>query len=77
MILESHLPAEISSHSRYSNTYQGDFKLPDSGVDLDGVEKNFILQALKLTGGNQTKASNLLGISRHTLRYRMEKYDLL
>ncbi|MFA6001974.1 MAG: helix-turn-helix domain-containing protein [Thermoleophilia bacterium] len=40
------------------------------------VEKELIAQALERTGGNRTRAAQLLGISRHTLLYRIEKYGL-
>ena len=33
-------------------------------------------QAMKETGGNQTKAAQRLGISRDTLRYRLKKYGI-
>ncbi|SFH84181.1 DNA-binding transcriptional response regulator, NtrC family, contains REC, AAA-type ATPase, and a Fis-type DNA-binding domains [Tindallia magadiensis] len=51
-------------------------QLPENGLSLDEVEKNLILQALERTGDNQTKAAQLLGISRHTLMYRMDKYGI-
>ncbi len=54
----------------------GDFVLPAGGVDLEDVERDLIAQALRRTGGNQTKAAELLGISRATLLYRMEKFKL-
>ena len=76
MILESHLPSEIRNFSKYGEIPNTGFQLPNDGVDLDNVEKNFILQALKISDGNQTRAASLLGISRHTLRYRMEKYSI-
>ncbi|UCD84787.1 MAG: helix-turn-helix domain-containing protein, partial [Deltaproteobacteria bacterium] len=40
------------------------------------VERILIQKALERTGGNQVRASNLLGISRNTLRKRMERYGL-
>jgi two-component system response regulator AtoC len=52
------------------------FVLPEDGVDLDGVEKGLIAQALDRTGGNQTAAARLLGITRYALRYRIEKHGL-
>ncbi|MFT9493442.1 sigma-54-dependent transcriptional regulator [Anaerosolibacter sp.] len=52
------------------------FMLPEEGVQLDYVEKSLIEQALNRTDYNQTQAANLLGITRHTLMYRMEKYNL-
>jgi len=40
------------------------------------LEKSLISSALKYTGSNQVKASELLGISRNTLRDRIAKYGL-
>ena len=45
-------------------------------MNLEDVEKNFIVDALKRTAGNQSKAAKLLGLTRHTLRYRMEKFQI-
>jgi DNA-binding NtrC family response regulator len=39
-------------------------------------EKALLRRALELTGGNQVKASELLGINRMTLRKKMERYGL-
>jgi two-component system NtrC family response regulator len=52
------------------------FSLPDEGISLAEVEKGLIAQALEKAGGNRSKAARLLGITRQTLLYRMEKYDL-
>ncbi|MFZ4704941.1 MAG: sigma-54-dependent transcriptional regulator [Bacteroidales bacterium] len=49
---------------------------PKEGLSLYDIEKHFIKQALKKTDNNQTKASELLGISRDTLRYKVKKYQL-
>lgn len=43
---------------------------------LDSIEKQYIIKALEETGGNQTKASKKLGISRFTLKRKMEKFLL-
>ena len=51
-----------------------DFTLPSSGVNLDTLEANLILQALDRTQGNRSKSAKLLGISRDTLLYRMQKH---
>ncbi len=53
-----------------------EFELPQRGINLEEVEKSLILQALNISNNNQTKAAQLLGISRHTLIYRMEKYKI-
>jgi len=51
------------------------FRLPADGVSLDGVEMSLVRQALEQSGGNQTKAAELLNISRDQLRYRMKKLE--
>jgi two-component system response regulator PilR (NtrC family) len=43
---------------------------------LDVVEKQTILNALKQTNGNKTKAAKLLGISFGALRYRIQKLKM-
>ncbi len=43
-------------------------------VPLDQVEKQAILAALKATGGNRTKAADLLKISIRTLRNKLQEY---
>lgn len=43
---------------------------------LDRIEKFIIVRALKETGNNQVQTAKLLGISRNTLRQRMNKYQL-
>lgn len=47
-----------------------------AGMTLDQLERTALDQALKDSGGNQTKAAQQLGISRDTLRYRMKKYGI-
>ena len=51
------------------------FILPDSGVELEKVELSLVQQAMDRSGGNQTKAAELLGISRDQLRYRLKKLE--
>jgi two-component system, NtrC family, response regulator AtoC len=43
---------------------------------LPEMERQALLHALQLSEGNVTRAARELGISRDTLRYRMEKYGL-
>jgi DNA-binding NtrC family response regulator len=53
-----------------------DFELPPAGVDLEQLERSLVIQALKRSGGNQTKAGTFLGLNRDQVRYRIEKYGL-
>ena len=50
------------------------FKLPASGINLRDLEIEVIRQALVLAGGNKSRAARLLGLTRDTLLYRIQKY---
>jgi DNA-binding NtrC family response regulator len=56
----------------------GRFKafIPPQGVILDKVEKEYILEALRIKKGNKSEAAKMLGISRSALIYRMGKYRI-
>ena len=41
--------------------------LPDGGISLEALEKDLILQALKKSAGNQTRAARYLNMSRRAL----------
>jgi DNA-binding NtrC family response regulator len=55
---------------------QAGFLLPPSGLDIHEVERSLVEQALERTGGNQTRAGDLLGLNRDQIRYRIEKFNL-
>ncbi|OGW36610.1 MAG: hypothetical protein A2010_03300 [Nitrospirae bacterium GWD2_57_9] len=43
---------------------------------LDTLERGLILEALKASGGVQTRAAEKLGISERVLRYKLKKYKI-
>jgi arginine utilization regulatory protein len=43
---------------------------------LSSTEKNLIIKALHACKGNRTKAGELLGIPRQTLKYKIDKYKI-
>ena len=47
-----------------------------SGIVLEDLERTIIERVLSQAGWNRTKAAQLLGLSRETLRYRIEKHNL-
>jgi len=51
------------------------FRLPPAGASLEKVELSLVRQAIDRSGGNQTRAAELLGISRDQLRYRLKKLE--
>ncbi len=50
--------------------------LSAGSLNLAETEKHLLLQALEQTGGVKSKAAEILGISRESLRRRMEKHGL-
>jgi DNA-binding NtrC family response regulator len=52
------------------------FVLPQAGVSLERVEESFVRQAMNMAGGNQTRAAQLLNISRDALRYKLKKFGV-
>lgn len=75
IIEPENLPHEFTNHSDSSHPAT-EFKLPESGLQLDALEANMIHQALARTNGNRSKSARLLGISRDTLLYRIQKHGL-
>jgi two-component system response regulator AtoC len=58
-----------------ARTLSAQFVLPTKGISLDEAELSFVEQAITQSGGNQTRAAELLGISRDQLRYRLKKLE--
>lgn len=73
VIEENNLPPEIVNRVPQPKP---SFDLPDVGIDLEKVEIDLIRQALHRTNGNRSRSARLLGISRDTLLYRMQKYGI-
>ncbi len=46
------------------------------GVSLEAVEKALILRTLEDTGGNRTRASEILGINRRTLQNKLKEFGM-
>ena len=51
-------------------------EFPGEGVQLATVERDLLLRALSHTDWNVTHAAKLLGLSRDTMRYRIDKFGL-
>ncbi len=88
LITRSHLPAALAEIpdsgavapvARAGNGSGGNGhapRLPDAGVDLDQVERGYVVRALEQAGGNKSRAARLLGLTRAQLYSRLEKYGL-
>ena len=55
---------------------QSSISLPRIGV-LDYSTRELVIQALKETNNNQVHAAKMLGITRATLRKRIEKFGIM
>jgi len=69
-----HLPAKVCTETALSRSRV--VVLPPEGYPLELIEKEAVVQALQCNDWNQTRAATFLQIPRHTLIYRMEKYDI-
>jgi DNA-binding NtrC family response regulator len=49
---------------------------PGGSVPLDELEKQAICEAMAKTGGNRTRAAELLGVTRKTILNKMKRYGL-
>jgi two-component system response regulator FlrC len=68
-------PHDIVFDALVDNDCVSSIKQDESGPeDLKGSERDMILNALRDSNGNRTLASERLGISGRTLRYKLAKY---
>ena len=51
-------------------------EIPVEDMNLEKIEKEIILQTLKASEGNVSKAARKLQIGREALRYRIKKYSI-
>jgi len=76
-ILPEHLPQWISVSSPQTKRKSRErFILPDSGISLDEVEKDLIIQALERSNDNMTAAARLLGVTYDSFRYQLKKFGI-
>ena len=52
------------------------YLMDNNGIDIVDLETRFVRHAMKVSDNNVSKAARLLRLSRPTLRYRLEKYNL-
>jgi transcriptional regulator with PAS, ATPase and Fis domain len=80
LIQPEHLPkwlAETSTGPYQSSEKNNNrFILPESGISLDDLEKDLMIQALERTKYNRTSAAKLLKVSYDTFRYQMKKLGI-
>jgi DNA-binding NtrC family response regulator len=70
------LPPEIRDPGTSPDASAG-VRLGPEGVDLESLERTLLEEALRRTDGNRTEAGRLLGLSRHQIRNRLNKYGMV
>jgi two-component system NtrC family response regulator len=68
------LPGRLRAPDQEVGTLR--MELPDEGISLEDVEKELLLAALQKHNWNQTRAASYLKITRSTLLYRVQKFEL-
>jgi two-component system response regulator HydG len=70
-------PADLApSIQALSNEREAQGLSLPSGISLQEVEKALILKTLEDTGGNRTRAAEILGINRRTLQNKLKEYGI-
>ena len=72
------LPEHITNYN--PARIKAEFDLPAQGLNLashlDNLEKTYVVEALKQTGGNQTRAAELLQMPVRSLRHLLDKHSI-
>ena len=73
MLTDSDLiqPDDLPAHMKAKH-----YESPHKSKTLEDMEKEHIINVLAQTEGNQTKASELLGINRKTLYKKIHRYKI-
>jgi two-component system response regulator PilR (NtrC family) len=77
VITAADLPAELASTPEKTSMTPA---VDRGNIDLDeimkNIEKNYLIEALAITGGNKTEAAKLLKISFRSFRHKLSKYGI-
>ncbi len=75
-------PEQLPDHITNYNPQRinAEFDLPESGINLvshiENLEKTYVVEALRKTGGNQTRAAELLQMPVRSLRHLLDKHSI-
>ena len=75
-LVPADLPTEIRAYRPSAAAASAAFRLPTSGIVIEDLEREMVVQALERARGNRTRAASLLGMNRDQIRYRIEKFGL-
>ena len=70
------LPPEVRRVESEHAAEHRPFTLGPAGVDIEELERELLMEALRVAEGNRTEAGRLLGLSRHQIRNRLKKYGV-
>ncbi len=72
------LPDHVTNYN--PTRINAEFDLPEDGINLTShlgnLEKTYVVEALKQSGGNQTKAAELLQMPVRSLRHLLDKHSI-
>jgi two-component system response regulator PilR (NtrC family) len=72
------LPEHITNYN--PARIKAEFDFPDEGINLvshlDNLEKTYVVEAIRRTSGNQTKAAELLRMPVRSLRHLLDKHNI-
>src|SRR5256886_9749126 len=74
LVRTEHLPPLGAPIEPVTAATEADLVLP-VGTTVEDAERDLILRTLKQTGGNKTRAAEILGISLKTLHNKLHKYN--
>jgi DNA-binding NtrC family response regulator len=75
-------PEQLPDHITNYNPQRinAEFDLPETGINLithlENLEKTYVVEALRTTAGNQTKAADLLQMPVRSLRHLLDKHNV-
>ncbi|NWG04204.1 MAG: sigma-54-dependent Fis family transcriptional regulator [Syntrophaceae bacterium] len=71
---------DVSKNGMSISREDGFSPIPPTGINLpsiqESLEKFYIQEALRIAGGNESKAAMLLNLNHHTFRYRKRKLQI-
>jgi len=78
VLTAEHLPAHVNRKDTGFVECKKNVQLvlPDEGISLEKVEREFLQQALKRTNNNMTRAAKLLDMTYDAFRYQIKKHQL-
>jgi DNA-binding NtrC family response regulator len=72
------LPDHISNYN--PQRISAEFDLPETGINLvshlENLEKTYVMEALRQSGGSQTQAAELLKMPVRSLRHLLDKHSI-